>query len=62
MLGEFLTSNMKVTYKFTVFGYIETYYAIASALPVSIINYVLVGWMAGELDALYEDSFKISLA
>jgi hypothetical protein len=53
---------MKVTYKFTVFGYIETYYAIASALPVSIINYVLVGWMAGELDALYEDSFKISLA
>jgi hypothetical protein len=59
MLGRILTSNMKVTSKFTIFGYIGTYYAIASALPLSIINYFLVGWMAEELDALYHDSFKI---
>jgi hypothetical protein len=53
---------MKVTYKFTIFGYIRTCYAIASALPLSIINCFIIGRMAEEVDAIYNDSWKSSWA
>jgi len=33
---------MKISAKFTILGYIGTYYAIGAALPLSVTNYFLV--------------------
>ncbi len=36
-----------------VHGYIDTYYAIGAALPLSLANYIPTGWIADELDHSY---------
>lgn len=51
---------MKITAKFTILGYIGTYYAIGAALPLTIINYLLTGWVADELDHSYLPSWDMS--
>ncbi|KAM0809233.1 hypothetical protein AB5N19_09576 [Seiridium cardinale] len=57
---RFLGSNMKISAKMTILGYIGTYYAIAAALPLCIINYLLFGWVGGEnLDHSYLPSWDI---
>lgn len=33
-------------------------YAIASAVPLGFMNYFLVGWLNGELDKYYVESWK----
>jgi hypothetical protein len=54
---EFLCSNIKISAKFTIFGYIGTYYAIGAALPLSIANYFLTGWFSDTLDHSYMPSW-----
>lgn len=61
MLWSILTSNIKTTSKFTIFGYIGTYYAIASALPLTLLNYFLIGWFQDDLDPVYSESWKVFL-
>jgi hypothetical protein len=61
MMWNIVTSNIKITSKFTIFGYIGTYYAIASAFPLTLMNYFLIGWFQGELDPIYSESWKIFL-
>ncbi|KAI1848718.1 hypothetical protein JX266_005577 [Neoarthrinium moseri] len=57
---RFLTSNMKVSSKVTILGYIGTYYAIAAALPLCLANYLLFGWVGSEnLDHSYLPSWDI---
>jgi len=56
---RFLGSNMKVSAKFTILGYIGTYYAIGAALPLSILNYFLTGWFADTLDHSYLPSWDM---
>ncbi|KAK6068055.1 glycosyltransferase family 2 protein [Seiridium cupressi] len=57
---RFLGPNMKISAKMTILGYIGTYYAIAAALPLCIINYLLFGWVGGEnLDHSYLPSWDI---
>lgn len=50
---------MKISAKFTILGYIGTYYAIAAALPLSITNYFLTGWIADSLDHSYLPSWDM---
>ncbi|KKY17433.1 hypothetical protein UCRPC4_g05575 [Phaeomoniella chlamydospora] len=56
---RFLFSKIKVTSKVTIIGYIFTYYAIASAVPLVLCNYLIIGWMASSVDQFYLTSWKI---
>ena len=56
---RFLRSNIKVTSKVTIFAYIGTYYAIASAIPLTLANYLIVGCFADDVDQYYITSWKI---
>lgn len=56
---KFLFSNIKITSKVTIFAYIFTYYAIASAIPLTLVNYFVSGWFNADLDQFYLTSWKI---
>lgn len=58
LFRKFLGSNIKITSKFTILAYIGTYYAIAAGLPLSVINYVLLG-LGWQLDKFYQSSWHI---
>lgn len=59
LFRRFLWSNIKITSKMTILAYIGTYYAIASALPLSLANYFLLGWFPDSIDQYYNTSWKI---
>ncbi|KAF9735188.1 hypothetical protein PMIN06_010798 [Paraphaeosphaeria minitans] len=59
LFWKFLWSPIKVTSKMTILAYIGTYYAIASAIPLSLANYCVVGWFTDEVDQFYITSWKI---
>jgi hypothetical protein len=59
LFRRFLWSNIKPTSKITIFAYIGTYYAIASAIPLSLANYLIVGWFDNEIDQFYLTSWKV---
>jgi hypothetical protein len=59
MFYRMIGSNLKTTSKFTIIGYMGTYFAIACSLPLSLANYFIVGWLTPDLDAIYTDSWKI---
>lgn len=50
---------MKISSKFTIIGYIGTYYSIAAALPLALVNYIITGLWANELDHAYTDSWNV---
>lgn len=56
---RFLWSDIKTTSKITILAYIFTYYAIAAALPLAIVNYLMVGWLQDSIDQFYLASWKI---
>lgn len=56
---RFLFSKIKVTSKVTIFAYICTYYAVASAIPLSLANYLIVGWLDNDIDQFYLTSWKV---
>jgi hypothetical protein len=56
---RFIFSNIKITSKITIFGYIGTYYAVASAIPLTLANYLMVGWLTDSIDQFYLTSWKI---
>ena len=58
MFRKFLGSNIKVTSKLTIIAYIGTYYAIASAIPLTLANYLIEGWF-DDIDQFYMTSWKI---
>ena len=59
LFRRFLWSNIKITSKMTILAYIGTYYAIASAIPLVLANYLLVGWFQDDIDQFYLTSWKI---
>jgi hypothetical protein len=59
LFRKFLFSPIKVTSKVTILAYIGTYYAIASAIPLTLANYLIVGWFNEEIDQFYITSWKI---
>ncbi|PQE16287.1 glycosyltransferase family 2 protein [Rutstroemia sp. NJR-2017a WRK4] len=56
---RFLWSDIKLTSKVTILAYIGTYYAIACAIPLTLANYIMVGWFNDSLDQFYLTSWKI---
>ena len=56
---RFLGSRIKVTSKITILAYIGTYYAIASAIPLTLANYLITGWLNDEVDQYYINSWRI---
>jgi len=56
---RFLGSNIKITSKVTILAYIFTYYAVASAVPLALVNYLIVGWFGEWVDQFYIASWKI---
>ncbi|KAK0664079.1 hypothetical protein DIS24_g683 [Lasiodiplodia hormozganensis] len=59
LFRRFLCSNIKITSKVTILAYIGTYYAIASAIPLTLANYLLVGWSGADVDQFYLTSWEI---
>jgi hypothetical protein len=59
LFWKFLWSPIKVTSKMTILAYIGTYYAIASAIPLTLANYLIVGWFSDTIDQFYITSWKI---
>lgn len=55
-------SNMQMSSKVTILAYIATYYALAMGLPLTILNYFLIGWDNGYIDTFYIESWKIFVA
>jgi hypothetical protein len=52
-------SDIKITSKMTILAYIGTYYAIAAAVPLTLANYLIVGWFSSDVDQFYLTSWKI---
>ena|ERR1700761_7508700 len=59
MVWKILTSNMKVTSKFTIFGYVFTYYAIALSLPLTIVMYFFTGWFGDDYQIVTFEAWKV---
>ena len=59
LFRRFIISKIALSSKLTILAYIGTYYALASAWILTILNYFLVGLLIGNLDRYYIDSFKI---
>ncbi|KAL5119775.1 hypothetical protein ACEQ8H_002381 [Pleosporales sp. CAS-2024a] len=57
----FLFSNIQLSSKISICGYIFSYYAIASSVPLGVMNYFLVGWLNGNLDKYYVESWQTFL-
>jgi hypothetical protein len=60
MVWRIVTSRMKSTAKFTIFGYVFTYYAIALALPLTICLFVYSLWQ-DEYQIVTIDPWKVFL-
>lgn len=58
MVYYFLRSNLRVTSKLSIMAYLFNYYAIASAFPLTIINYFLLG-LVKDVDKFYVSSWKV---
>lgn len=58
---RYFMSNIKTSSKLMVLSYTWSYYAIASGLPLTIVNYLLLGWFPDRLDQFYTSSWKIFL-
>lgn len=59
LFRTFLTSNIQLSSKISICGYIFSYYALGSAVPLGALNYFLVGWLNGDLDKYYVPSWQI---
>ncbi|THH31668.1 hypothetical protein EUX98_g2509 [Antrodiella citrinella] len=60
-LRTFIWSAAPVHYKISMMSYMFSYYGLAAAAFLSIMNYLLLGW-GFEVDGFYEKSFEIWLA
>ena len=60
LLRRLITSNVPLASKFTILGYMGTYFAIASAWILILANYFLTGLL--QLDTYYLNSFQVFLS
>jgi hypothetical protein len=56
---RFFSSNIKSSSKLMVLLYTFSYYAIAIGLPLTLMNYLLVGWLPDALNLFYVNSWKV---
>ncbi|EJD00575.1 uncharacterized protein FOMMEDRAFT_112123 [Fomitiporia mediterranea MF3/22] len=60
-LHTFIWSNAPIHYKISMLSYMFSYYGIAAAITLSLINYLVLGF-ALNIDGYYMHSFEIWLA
>ncbi|KIK67728.1 hypothetical protein GYMLUDRAFT_36478 [Collybiopsis luxurians FD-317 M1] len=60
-IHRFMWSKAPVHYKISMMAYMFSYYGIAAAFIISLINYLLLGWEL-PVDGFYLHSFEIWLA
>ena len=60
LFRKFLTSDIQLSSKMTIIGYISSYYALASAIPLGLLNYFLIGWKNARTEQFYVESWKSS--
>ncbi|KAF1926166.1 uncharacterized protein M421DRAFT_102537 [Didymella exigua CBS 183.55] len=59
LFRKFLWSKMQLSSKMTIIGYVSSYYALASAVPLGLLNYFLIGWRNGDTDQFYVESWNV---
>ena len=59
LIKQFLSSSAPVASKFSVLGYVGSYYAIGSGWIAMLVNYFLIGWAEGKVDNWYLQSFDV---
>ncbi|KAF2456164.1 glycosyl transferase family group 2-domain-containing protein [Lineolata rhizophorae] len=59
LFRTFVAADIQLSSKISVIGYISSYYAIAAAVPLGLLNYLLIGWFNGDLDQSYIESWQI---
>ncbi|KAF3905647.1 hypothetical protein ABW21_db0205035 [Orbilia brochopaga] len=60
---QYLSSRFVPTAsKFHITAYLFSYHAMASSLPLTILNYILVGWFKGEFDQFFIQSWQTFMA
>ncbi|KAL6711095.1 hypothetical protein ACN47E_006970 [Coniothyrium glycines] len=59
LFRTFIFSNIQLSSKISICGYVFSYYALGSAVPLGALNYFLVGWLNGNLDKYYVESWQI---
>ncbi|KAH8893370.1 hypothetical protein GQ53DRAFT_645221 [Thozetella sp. PMI_491] len=62
LFKRFLLSCIPLPSKLTILAYIGTYYAIAAAWAILLVNYFITGWYWGYFDKYYVDSFAIYIS
>ncbi|TFK91890.1 hypothetical protein K466DRAFT_595689 [Polyporus arcularius HHB13444] len=60
-IHKFIWSGAPLHYKFSMMAYMFSYYGIAAAITISIVNYVMLGFQF-PVDGFYMHSFEIWLA
>ncbi|KZV85043.1 hypothetical protein EXIGLDRAFT_775927 [Exidia glandulosa HHB12029] len=60
-MHQFVWSPVPIHYKLSVLAYMFSYYGIAAALTLSVINYIILGW-ALPIDGYYLHSWEIWIA
>jgi hypothetical protein len=58
----FLGSNMPWSSKLSILAYMCSYFALASALLLSLINYCLIGWFRDDLSSCYLTSWNVLMS
>jgi len=58
---KFVWSPVPIHYKISMMAYMFSYYAIAAALPLSVLNYILLGFQL-QVDDFYSHSWELWLA
>jgi hypothetical protein len=58
---SYFGSNIKTSSKLMVLSYTFSYYAIAAGLPLTLINYLMVGWNRDFLDGFYTTSWRVTV-
>ncbi|KAH7103336.1 glycosyl transferase family group 2-domain-containing protein [Auriculariales sp. MPI-PUGE-AT-0066] len=58
---KFVWSSVPIHYKISMMAYMFSYYAIASALPLSILNYVALGFQI-RVEEFYSHSWELWIA
>jgi hypothetical protein len=58
LFRTFLGCDLQLSSKMTIIGYISSYYSLASSVPLGLLNYFLIGWLNGELDKFYVQSWQ----
>jgi hypothetical protein len=58
----FLGSNIMLSSKLSILSYMGSYFALASAMFMSVLNYFLIGWFRDDLASCYLASFEVLLS